>query len=244
MSRTVTLGRSGVGKSYYNQSIISQVTPNFDIVLIFDYEGEYKGLCKDEAPFKSFYVDRKVAKQISKKQIANILKRNKYVRLEPEGMSLETIRDFFSEICIVLMDEDNRWNLKDKSVFLSVDESQKVISNNKIQEPASRLGTGARKYFVEWNFISQRSQLISKDILSQADYAVIFELNDERTAKKASKYTQIKKEKIQNLGERKAFIKNFNSGEVNKIHTDNIPQPYEHIAGDDGRADEIFERQI
>lgn len=242
MARTMTIGASGKGKSYYLQSVITQSVQNFDSVVIFDYEGEYKGLCKGDAPFKSLYLNNKIISGMDKKNLGKIIAKNPYIRLETEKASAEEIRELFDMVCDVVMDEDNQYYIgADTSVFLAVDEAQYVSRQGELSENVSRLSTGARKYGVEWCFSSQRPTLIDQDILTMADYIVCFGVR-ENDANRMSRLLDIEAEKLKTLPDREALVKNLNNGELGEIHTDDIPQPYEHVAGDDGRADEIFDK--
>lgn len=240
----MTIGASGNGKSYYLQSVITQSVQNFDSAVIFDYEGEYTGLCKGDAPFKSLYVNDKIIARMKPKNLGKIIAKNPYLRIETEKASADEIRELFDMVCVVSMDEESTYHVgADTSVFVAVDEAQYVAKQNELSASVSRLSTGARKYSTEWCFSTQRPTLIDQDVLTMADYIVCFGVR-ENDADRMSRLMDIDANTLKTLPERKAIVKNLNNGDVGELHTDDIPQPYPHEAGDDGNADEIFNRHL
>lgn len=243
MARTLILGRSGVGKSWYLQKVVSEAAPNFQYSILFDYEGEFLGLAGEDAPYKSFYIDPDIWEQLDKDAIARILKKNRHIRVEPEGLNDDEVVELFADLCVVAMDENGQWGLEDKSVFVTADECQHVAREGKLHDDVSRLATGGRKYLCEWCFSTQRPQLIDKSVLSQTDYAVCFQVRD-RDADKAGGFIGVEDERLTSIPERRAFVVNLNEGNRSVISTDKMSQEYPHVAGDDGAADDVFESHM
>jgi hypothetical protein len=164
-----------------------------------------------------------------------VLYKNKYVRVVPEGLTDEELQVLVEMLADAAM--------KAEDTHFSLDEAHLVARKHGIGKKLMRLVTGGRKRAVEWVFITQRPQKLHEDILSQSDYTVYFELRDRDRDKAAEKSEAMEnaEEKIESLGKRRAIIEDFDRGEWVEFSTEDLERDIEHVSGDDGRANEVYE---
>lgn len=232
MARTVCLGRSGVGKSWYAGHYIESVLPKFEYGIHYDIEDEEKGLCEDydhdpDSPYLGkLPVDSEI---MQKSDMENILRKYKKLRVVPEGLTSDELEELFARLCDAAMEVED--------CHVSADEAHRYIKNSSIDERVNRMATGGRKYGVEWFITTQRPQNLHEDILSQANYGVYFQITKDRDIKKVNKSSGINAERLRKLGERKAIIENFDSGNIQQVDTNDLERKTVHYASDDGKAD-------
>lgn len=244
MARKILFGRSGVGKSWYMGWYVENAVPNFDFAIHYDKEGEETGLSSEGGLFTAFYIDRQIYEALDEETIAKIIKNNQYVRFEPEGLADEEVTELFAMLCYVAMDEHGEFGLEDKSFHISADEAHLYApESGKLDDRVSRLATGGRKYKCEWVFATQRAAKIDKDVLSQTDYAGLFEVRDV-DADKVANFAGIPEDELTTLGKRKLILKNLNTGVRKTINTNELDREHPHHASDDGLANEVMDKQL
>jgi DNA helicase HerA-like ATPase len=246
MVRSVTYGGSGKGKSWYLQYLIENSTPEFDHAVIFDVEGEFTGMTSDGF-YKSLYVDKEILQKFSEPHYVALVKRNKYVRIEPDGLTRTEQRELFATIARAVVDEDNQWGFKDENCFVAIDEMHLIApqgaKKDETYEAISRLATGGRKYGIEWCGSTQRVAKLDKDVVSQVDYGITFGVRDTDLDRVAD-LMGVDKDTIEGLPKRRCVIKNFDTGDHNVIDTNTLSMEHPHIAKDASRADSVFDGQI
>lgn len=237
MARVVVLGMSGTGKSYYAGYLLEQKVPAFDLAVHYDVEDEEKGLSvPDRNPlYGTLYVDQE---RYARLDFLKVIYNHRRVRIVPEGLTGEELRDLYGVICKTVMTL-----CKDVDVgtaFVSCDEAHNVVPNEAIDERVERLITGGRKHGVECLHISQRPQLLHKTCISQADRRIYFSVQEQRDLDKIDRNSNFPARKLKALGERSCIVENKDTGEWDVFETDDIPRERPHYSGDDGILDDAL----
>lgn len=263
MARVVVLGRSGSGKSYFAGKKLIDILDRdgedaFERAIHIDLEDEERGLSLKEDPLLLTYeVDKRdirsavvypnrheVPDYIPDKELEDgltvlapkwVFYKNKYIRVVPDGLTTEEMRYLVEVLADAAM--------KAGDTHFSMDEAHLVADQHDMGDKLMRLVTGGRKRGIEWLFITQRPQRLHEDVLSQTNYTVYFQLTSNRDVKKAADSAEAfdAKEVLPGLGQRKAIVENFDTGEATVIDTDGLDRKYPHKSGDDGRADEAWQ---
>jgi hypothetical protein len=260
MARTVVFGKSGSGKSWYvGQRLGNILEPDdpddeFERAVHMDLEDEEKGLSqKGDALLLTFECDKEDLRRqvvvdpddppdyIPEKELDDgpiiylpkwVLYKNDYVRVVPNGLNdKEQVK-----LCEMLADAAMRAG----DCHFSMDEAHRVANQGDMGQKMNNLITGGRKRGVEWAFITQRPQLIHKTLIAQANHGVFFKLTSGRDIKKADKLAESfdAEDVLPGLPDRVAIVENYSTGESVRIDTNDLERKYEHVAGDDGKADE------
>lgn len=260
MARTACFGKSGSGKSWYAGQVLEQILDpddpddEFEFAVHVDLEDEERGLSKKgDALLKTYEVDKETLRKqvvvdkseppeyVPEKELKDgqifaevkwVIYRNKYVRVVPNGLSQQEK----SKLCEMCADAA----MLAGDCHFSMDEAHRIISDSGIEQKMSELITGGRKRGVEWFFVTQRPQLVSKTMIAQADKGVFFKLTSERDIKKADKLAQTfdAEDVLPKLPNRVAIVEDYDTGEAKKIETENLERDRPHVAGDDGKADD------
>lgn len=237
MARIVILGASGSGKSWYAGWMLERAAPNFDYVIHFDIENEEVGLSDSSDPLlKTVFVDEKRYERLN---LPQVVYRNQQVRVVPEGLTLEEMRELYGRLCrtamILAAEEDVG------TVYVSCDEAHNVVpQENNLDDRIERLITGGRKYGAEVQHTSQRPQLLHKTALSQVDRAIYFRLGEDNDISKVQKQAEVNAHKLRELGKRECIIENRDSGEWMIQDTEELSRHRPHYSGDDGIVDEVL----
>jgi DNA helicase HerA-like ATPase len=238
MARVVILGASGSGKSWFAGYLLELAAPQFDFVIHFDIENEEVGLSDSarDPLLKTLYVDED---RYSSLNLPRVVYRNRRVRVVPEGLTLEEMRELYGRLCrtaMILAAEENAG-----SVYVSCDEAHNVVpQQNNLDDRVERLITGGRKYGAEVQHTSQRPQLLHKTALSQVDRAVYFRLGEDNDIRKIQKQSEIDANLLLELDKRQCIIENRDSGERVTQNTEELTRTYPHYSGDDGIVDEVL----
>jgi hypothetical protein len=88
--------------------------------------------------------------------------------------------------------------------------------------------------------VTQRPQKLHEDILSQSNVSVYFAVDSDRDLKKVDESSSVDIDRIRELDERQAIIENHGTGDVKAIDTNNLDRKYPHVAGDDGKAEDVL----
>lgn len=262
MARTVIFGKSGSGKSWYTGERITQILEpedpekEFEFAIHIDLEDEERGLSKKgNALLKTFEVDKQdLRKQVyvdeddppgfvPEEELKDgpvislpkyIIYQNKYVRVVPDGLD-----DAEQKVLVEMMSDAAMFT---GDCHFSMDEAHRIATEGAMGSRLNDVITGGRKRGVEWCFITQRPQLIDKTIIAQADIGVFFKLTSERDVKKADKLAESfdAEEVLPSLPPRTAIVEDYKNGNSFKIDTNDLDRKYEHVAGDDGKANDTW----
>lgn len=260
MARVAIFGKSGSGKSWYTGKKLTDILEpddedeEFEFAIHYDLEDEERGLSQEgNALLKTYNID---AEELQAQVVvdpddppeyvpdeeledggliykpAMVFYKNKYVRVVPIGLT-DDERVALAEI---LADAA----MKAGDTHFSMDEAHVIVQTGVIGDKLKRLITGGRKRGVEWCFITQRPQAIHKQIIAQADTGVFFQLTSDRDLKKADALAESfdAEDTLPSLGSRIAIVEDYDTGNAWKIRTEDMERDYEHIAGDDGKADD------
>lgn len=237
MARIAGLGRSGTGKSWYAGKKYEDAIPNFDSAIVFDLEGEEKALSYStdeyDALLRSMYIDEDMLSEIN---LTEEIMRNKFVRIEPDGLTTEETRSLFDACAKVAMQMGENYG----SCYVAGDEAHIYAPNNRIPEGTERMVTGGRKKGVEWQMTTQRPQKIDETVLTQADYLIMFGIsgnNDLKKLRRAEVPENVVAE-VGNLDKREAIVYDVNKGEHTRIDTNEMSRTRPHLAGDGGILDD------
>lgn len=270
MTRTVIFGKSGSGKSWFTGQRIAEILEpddeddEFEYAIHVDLEDEEQGLSKKgDALLKTFEVDKETLRDqvflggrgplswaddapdfIPEKELDSgpvvampkwVIYKNKSVRVVPDGLNND------EEVVLSEMMADAAMLAGD--CHYSMDEAHRIASLHNNQQYLRDLITGGRKRGVEWAFITQRPALIDKTVIAQADTGVFFKLSSDRDVKKAESLAESfdAEEVLPKLPNRTAIVEDYDTGESHKIDTESLERKYEHVAGDDGKADGKWE---
>lgn len=230
MARITVLGSSGTGKSWYAGWLMENTAPEFEYGIHLDYEDEEKGMSlADEPLYKSLFVDEELLDALN---FEDVLRRNNRLRVVPDGLTKDEIKELAERFAASALEVGD--------CFFSWDEAHNVTEKHEIGDRMERLATGGRKYGVEWLAVTQRPQNLHEDVLSQANVTVCFSVDSDRDLKKVVESTSMDRSEISELNERQAIIENHDSGDKRKIDTNNLDRKYPHVAGDDGKAEDVL----
>jgi len=230
VARITVLGSSGTGKSWYAGWVLENTALEFEHAVHLDYEDEEKGMSLADNPmYLSAYIDEEL---LGKVDFENLLRKDKRLRVVPDGLTKSEIRELAEKLADAALEVGG--------CFFSWDEAHNVTEKHDIGDRMERLATGGRKYGVEWLAVTQRPQNLHEDVLSQANVTVCFSVDSDRDLKKVVESTSMDRSEIKTLDERQAIIENHDSGEMKKIDTNNLDRKYPHVAGDDGKAEDVL----
>jgi hypothetical protein len=230
MARITVLGQSGTGKSWYSGWLIENVLPEFEHAIHLDYEDEEKGMSLSEDPlYVTLFVDVDLLDSLD---FESVVGRNKRVRAVPDGLTKDEIGDLAEGLAEAALELGD--------CYFSLDEAHNICESHSIDPRMERLITGGRKYGVEWQAVTQRPQKLHEDVLSQSNISVYFSVSKDRDLKKIGNSSDVDADRISGLDKRQAIIENHDTGEVKAIDTNNLSRKYPHVAGDDGKADELL----
>jgi hypothetical protein len=249
MARTGIFGRSGAGKSWYAGYLLERIAPKFDYAVHFDIEDEEQGLSKkDDAVFKSFYVDEEFADRTviyegrEMPLVLAVILENNHVRIIPDGLTPAEQRTVFAQISGLAMELGKT----EANFHLSADEAHQIIpSNEEPDDRIIRMLTGGRKKGVEWMLITQRPANLHEEAYSQMNFAAYFSLTKDVDLAKVNgssgfnAYTWLPE-----LDPREYILEDLDSGELKEKDTNNLERDYPHTAGDDGKADNVIEESV
>jgi len=230
MARITLLGQSGTGKSWYSGWLLENVVPEFEHAIHLDYEDEEQGMSLSEDPlYVTLFVDEELLDSLD---FESVVERNKKLRVVPDGLTKDEIGDLAEELAAAALELGD--------CYFSIDEAHNVCESQSIGPKMERLVTGGRKRGVEWQAVTQRPQKLHEDVLSQSNISVYFAVSKDRDLKKIGDSSDVDAERISNLEKRQAIIENHDSGETKTIDTNNLSRKYPHVAGDDGKADDVL----
>ena len=230
MARITILGASGTGKSWYAGWMIENTVPEFDRAVHLDYEDEEQGMSLSEDPLlRTLFVDEELLGGLDFEQV---LEKNRRIRVVPDGLTKNEIQALAEKLAAA--------SLELGDCFFSWDEAHNVTPNRDIGDRMERLATGGRKYGVEWLAITQRPQKLHEDVLSQSNVSIYFGLSKDRDLKKIDGSSSVDIDRIQNLEKRQAIIERHDNGEIREIDTNDVDRKYPHVAGDDGKAEDVL----
>lgn len=238
MARMVILGASGSGKSWYAGAMLEAALPHFDYGIHFDPENEEIGLSaeKYDPLYRTLPVNKERYQRLN---FLSVIRKNKRVRVVPEGLTTEEMEDLYGILCAVAMKLSKDLNLG--SILVSCDEAHNVVHEGALDERVERLVTGGRKHGAEVIHVSQRPQLIHKTILSQCDKAVYFRVGEDNDLGKIDGQSEVPSGMILNLDKRECIVENRDSGEFKTINTErDVTRQRPHFSGDDGLLDDTL----
>jgi hypothetical protein len=227
------LGSSGTGKSWYAGWMIEQTAPEFEYGIHLDYEDEERGLSLAEDPlYETAAIDEDLLHGALEVDLESVLRRDKRLRVVPDGLKKSEIQDLAEKLADAALEVGD--------CFFSWDEAHNVAGKHEIGDRMERLVTGGRKFGVEWLAVTQRPQKLHEDILSQSNVSVYFAVDSDRDLKKVDESSSVDIDRIRELDERQAIIENHDNGEIKTIDTNNLDRKYPHVAGDDGKAEDVL----
>lgn len=248
MARTVEFGRSGSGKSWYLGCCLEDIVPQFSLAVHFDIEDEEQGLSRQEdGVFTSFYLDEEFFNTVVEYEgrempmLQAVILKNRHVRVVPDGLTRNEMREAFAQICHLAMDVTDNGN--DVNFHVSADEAHQVLPDvgDDLDQRIVRMLTGGRKQGVEYWFATQRPANLHEEAFSQANYGVYFSLTKDVDIGKVNgscgfnAYTELPK-----LDKREFILEDLDSGELRKQSSENMERQRPHIADDDGVADDVL----
>lgn len=229
MARMTILGSSGTGKSWYAGWMIENIAPELEYGIHLDYEDEERGLSRAENPL---YETAAIDEDLLSTDFESVLRRDKRLRVVPDGLKKSEIQDLAESLADAALEVGD--------CFFSWDEAHNVAGKHEIGDRLERLVTGGRKFGVEWLAVTQRPQKLHEDILSQSNVSVYFAVDSDRDLKKVDESSSVDIDRIRELDERQAIIENHGTGDVKAIDTNNLDRKYPHVAGDDGKAEDVL----
>jgi DNA helicase HerA-like ATPase len=229
VARMTILGSSGTGKSWYAGWMIENIAPELEYGIHLDYEDEERGLSLAENPL---YETAAIDEDLLSTDFESVLRRDKRLRVVPDGLKKSEIQDLAESLADAALEVGD--------CFFSWDEAHNVAGKHEIGDRLERLVTGGRKFGVEWLAVTQRPQKLHEDILSQSNVSVYFAVDSDRDLKKVDESSSVDIDRIRELDERQAIIENHGTGDVKAIDTNNLDRKYPHVAGDDGKAEDVL----
>lgn len=242
MARTTVLGQSGRGKSWKLGEVLEKTAPKFTHSIHFDPEDEEAGLCiegDDGSPpiYRTFYVDERAYH--GEFDIPATIWQNQKVRVVPDGLTRDEMRDLLGVVCDTGMKIANR---DDTTFLLSVDEAHVVMKKSKIDERVNRAVTGGRKRGLEYAISSQRAQNVPEDVLSQSNWGIYFQLTGDRDLGKVQDSTSFDAERLlPKLGKYECIVENRDRSEWKRVDTTEEVRHHPHLADDDGVVDDYLD---
>jgi hypothetical protein len=260
MARVFLVGKSGSGKSWFAGKKIAEIVEGegeddaFERAIHIDLEDEERGLSmQGDALLKTLEVDKELLQkqylidetdppsfipedELKDSPLVSAVKvafyQNKRVRVVPDGLNDEEVHALTELLADAAM-------LAGDTHF-SMDEAHRIASQSGLGDKMSDLITGGRKRGVEWLFITQRPQAIHKQVLAQTNIGIFFKLTSDRDVLKADRLAENfeGEDVLPALDPRQAIIENYDDGSVKRVDTNDLERKYEHVAGDDGKADD------
>ena len=168
MTRRLLAAMSGWGKSWYAQLLFETNLPEFDLVAIFDYKDEYRGLVK--ADLASHYIvgDRETAWSVEDWE--TFFESNPKVVLARHRLKPEEWREVVAKAVQALR------NLAgpDRATLAGVDEAHFVApQSGKIPDAIEGLATTGRGEGASSIWITQRLAKLDETVGSQCDERIV-----------------------------------------------------------------------
>jgi len=209
---------------------MENTAPEFEHSVHLDYEDEEKGMSLADDPlYLSAYIDEEMLGAVD---FEKLLRKDRRLRVVPDGLTKDEIKKLAEMLADAALEVGD--------CFFSWDEAHNVTEKHDIGDRMERLATGGRKYGVEWLAVTQRPQNLHEDVLSQSNVTVCFSVDSDRDLKKVVESTSMDRREVKSLDARQAIQENHDTGETTKIDTNNLDRKYPHVAGDDGKAEDVL----
>ena len=155
---------SGWGKSWYAQLLFETNLPEFDLVAIFDYKDEYRGLVKDG--LASHFIVGRREKSWSVEDWETFFEANPKVVLARHRLSKED----WQEVTARAVQAIRNLAGPSRSALVGIDEAHFVApQSSKVPGPIEGLSTTGRGEGASSMWITQRLAKVDEDIVSQCD---------------------------------------------------------------------------
>lgn len=241
--RCSILGKSGKGKTWFSGWLLEQMAPDFRAAIHLDMQNDERGLSHPEDPLlHTVPVDKDLIKKID---WVKLIEKVRYIRIVPEGLNDEEIRELGNHLCDIAYNLGQHYREKEyqkQGILLSIDEAHRVFpqGGGDLDERASNMATGGRKFGVEWIVSTQRPANIHEDMLSQANYGVYFGLTSDRDIAKVDKSCGFNADDLKQFKKFECLIEDDDRGTTNIIDTRDLTRKRPHISKDDGVGDEVM----